>query len=76
MCFDDKVITSVSPSLSPNKGGLVRPRKLLGASGAGGGHRRTGVPSLCAADGGRVPVPVSSEGLQPQAEAGGGGPLL
>lgn len=51
-------------------------RKLLGASGAGSSHRWASVPSLCAADGRRVPVPVSSEGLQPQAEAGGRGPIL
>lgn len=44
--------------------------KLLGASGAGGSHRWAGVPPLRAADGRRVPVPVSSEGLQPQTEAG------
>lgn len=82
-CFQSvefKVITSVSlsfPPTSPNKGGgLVRLRKLLGAGGAGGGDRRAGVPSLCAADGRRVPVPVSSEGLQPQAEAGSRGPIL
>lgn len=55
---------------------MVGLRKLLGAGGTGGGHRRAGVPSLCAADGRRVPLPVSSEGLQPQAEAGGRGPIL
>lgn len=48
----------------------------LGARGAGGGHRRAGVPPVRAADGGRVRLPVPPEGLQPQAKAGGGGPLL
>lgn len=48
----------------------------MGAGGAGGGHRGAGVSSLCAPDGWRVPVPVSPEGLQPQAKAGGRGPLL
>lgn len=76
-----KIMTSISSILcfppSPNiRGGLGRLRKLLGASGAGGGHRRAGVPALCAADGGCFPVPVSSEGIQPQAEAGGRGPIL
>lgn len=51
-------------------------QQLLGACRAGGGDRRAGVPPLCAADGGRVPLPVSPEGLQPQATAGGGGPVL
>lgn len=50
---------------------MVGPRGLLGAGGTGGSHRRTGVPTLRAADGRSLPVPVSSEGLQPQAEAGG-----
>lgn len=50
--------------------------QLVGASGAGGGHRRAGVPPVRAADGGRLPIPVPPEGLQPQAEAGGGGSVL
>lgn len=70
-----KIITSSSPP-SPNNRSMVGPRGLLGAGGTGGSHRRTGVPTLRAADGRSLPVPVSSEGLQPQAEAGGWGPIL
>lgn len=47
--------------------------------GAGGTHRcdcRAALPAVSAAGGGRVPVSVSPESLQPQAKAGGGRPLL
>ncbi len=50
---------------------MVRLRKFLGAGGAGGSHRGAGFSPLCAVDGRCVSVPVSPEGLQPQAEAGG-----
>lgn len=48
----------------------------MGAGGTRCCDRRAAVPAVFAAAGGRVPVSVPSEGLQPQAKAGGRGPLL
>ena len=48
----------------------------MGSGGADGGDCRAGVSAVRAADGGRVHLPVPPEGLQPQAEAGGGGHVL
>lgn len=54
----------------------LRPRWDVGA---GGTHRCdcwAALPAVCAAGGGRVPVSVSPESLQPQAKARGGRPVL
>lgn len=48
----------------------------MGAVGTHCCDRRTAVPAVSAAVGGCFPLSIPPEGLQPQAEAGGGGPLL
>ena len=52
------------------------PGAHMGSCGAGGGDCGPGIPAVCAADARRLPVPAPPEDLQPQAEAGGGGPQL
>lgn len=64
------LFSNVSASAAGGAGGDVGP------GGADGGDRGAGVPAVRAADGGRVHLPVPPEGLQPPAEAGGGGHLL
>lgn len=56
--------------------GRLRPRRNMGAGGIDRRDRRAAVPAVSAAASGCVPVPVPQEGLQPQAEAGCGGPFL
>lgn len=57
-------------------GWRLRPRWDMGAGGISRCDRRAAVPAVSAAAGGCVPVSVPPEGLQPQAEARGGGPLM
>lgn len=57
-------------------GGRLRPGRNMGAGGIDRCDRGAAVPAVSAAPGGCVPVPVPQEGLQPQAEAGRGGPFL
>lgn len=56
--------------------GRLRSRRDMGAGGTGCCDRRATLPAVSAAAGGCVLVSVPPKGLQPQAEAGGGGPLL
>lgn len=56
--------------------GRLRPWWSVGLSGIDRCDRRAAVPAVSAAAAGCLPVPVPQEGLQPQAEAGHGGPFL
>lgn len=56
--------------------GRLRPGWNMGLGGIDRCDRRAAVPAVPAAAAGCLPVPVPQESLQPQAEAGRGGPFL
>ncbi len=56
--------------------GGIRPRWDMGAGGTSRCNRRAAVPAVSAAAGRCFHVSVPPEGLQPQAKARCGGPLL
>lgn len=75
-CFNVILYCSLFSYDSVRTRGRLWPRWDMGA---GGTHRcdcRATVPAVSAAGGGCVPVSIPPEGLQPQAKARGGGPLL
>ena len=70
------VASSLGSYASAGTRGRLRPGRNVGLGGIDCCDRRAAVPAVSAAAAGCLPVPVPQEGLQPQAEAGRGGPFL
>lgn len=63
-------------SASVGARGRLRPGWNVGLGGTDRCDRGAALPAVSAAAAGCLPLPVPQEGLQPQAEAGRGGPFL